>query len=184
METSYRKTEEEISLVIKKCKDLFLKKNQDYGSSWRVMRLPSLTDQIFIKAQRSRTVEDTKENRVGESIEAEYIGMINYSIMSLIQQKLGAKPEAHMDKQLLSDLYDEEIKEIEELRQNKNHDYGEAWRSMRPNSFTDLILMKLVRIKQIEDNDGKTIASEGVRSGYQDIVNYCFFWLILTGSEK
>lgn len=167
-------TEQEYSHIISLCFDIFSKKNQDYGTSWKILRLPSITDQIFIKAQRIRTIQDKGFSRVDEGQVPEFIGIINYCVMALIQiSKTGSGSNAE-----ISAAYQQQIKEIKELLFNKNHDYGEAWRDMRVSSMTDIILMKLFRIKQIEDNEGVTIISEGVKAGYQDIVNYAVFCLI------
>lgn len=173
-----KQTESEYRQVIKKCQDIFEKKNQDYGSSWRILRLPSLTDQLYIKAQRIRTLQETGINRVNEGIEPEFIGIINYCVISLIQAKLPADAPLDLPNETLTALYAEEIEEVMQLLFDKNHDYGEAWREMRVSSMTDIILMKLLRIKQIEDNAGKTLVSEGARAGYQDIINYAVFCLI------
>ena len=168
-----------------RCRDLFEKKTRDYGTSWRVLRLPSLTDQIFIKANRIRSVEESGENRVGEGVESEFVAMVNYAVMALIQAevesgKLKVESEDPMELPLeeAMRLYDKHLNATLELMLAKNHDYGEAWRQMRVSSMVDLILMKLRRIKQIEDNDGKTLVSEGVEGGYMDIVNYSLFCLV------
>ena len=159
------------------CRDLFVKKNKDYGTSWRILRLPSITDQIFIKAQRIRTIQDKGSQKVEDGITEEFVGIINYSVMALIQNSLqGANAELELEE--LTILYDTQVREVKELLFNKNHDYGEAWRNMRVSSMTDIILMKLLRIKQIEDNQGVTLVSEGVKSGYQDMINYAVFCLI------
>lgn len=159
------------------CRDLFVKKNEDYGTSWRILRLPSITDQIFIKAQRIRTIQDKGSQKVEDGITEEFVGIINYSVMALIQNSLqGANAELELEKLTIS--YDIQVGEVKELLFNKNHDYGEAWRDMRVSSMTDIILMKLLRIKQIEDNQGVTLVSEGVKSGYQDMINYAVFCLI------
>lgn len=165
--------------IIESCRKVFLKKNQDYGSSWRVLRLSSLTDQIFIKAQRIRTIQETGENQVGEDIEGEFKAIVNYCVMALIQSELHDKEvgENLSAKEALK-YYNHHVTETEDLMTKKNHDYGEAWRDMRVASLVDLILVKLLRIKQIEDNKGKTIASEGVESNYADILNYAVFALI------
>lgn len=173
-----KSTEQEYSHIISLCFDIFTKKNQDYGTSWKILRLPSITDQIFIKAQRIRTIQDNGFSRVDEGQVPEFIGIINYCVMALIltDNKDFAKTEAGTED--ISSLYAQQIKEVKELLFNKNHDYGEAWRDMRVSSMTDIILMKLYRIKQIEDNEGVTIISEGIKSGYQDIINYAVFCLI------
>jgi hypothetical protein len=168
-------TEFEYSQVIKECFEIFSKKNQDYGTCWRILRLPSITDQIFIKAQRLRTIQENGFSIIEEGQKSEFIGIINYCVMALILSK-NTELEDNID--FLSDRYFNEIGEVKQLLFNKNHDYGEAWRMMRISSMTDIILMKLLRIKQIEDNQGKTIISEGITSGYQDIINYSVFCLI------
>lgn len=165
--------------VINNCRDIFLKKNQDYGTAWRILRTSSLTDQIFIKANRIRTVQETGQNKVGEAIENEFIGIINYCAMALIQLELKEDERLELNSVEVVKLYDKVLSETKELMQSKNHDYGEAWRDMRVSSLTDLILMKLLRVKQIEDNKGKTIISEGIDANYMDMINYSVFALIL-----
>jgi len=150
----------------------------DYGSAWRILRLKSLTDQIFIKAQRIRSIEDKGAQKVADSIEGEFIGILNYSIMALIQLKLGVAEQPDMDTATALSAFDEQTAETKQLMMAKNHDYGEAWRDMRISSYTDLILQKLLRIKQIEDNAGKTLVSEGLEANYQDMINYAVFALI------
>lgn len=161
-----------------KCRDLFFKKTKDYGTAWRILRAKSLTDQIFIKAQRIRTLEEKGESKVGEGIEDEFIGILNYSIMALIQMELGENEEMELPAERALKLYDNQVTITKDLMMKKNHDYGEAWRDMRVSSFTDLILMKLLRIKQIEDNKGQTLVSEGIDSGYRDMINYAVFAMI------
>ncbi|MCP9762737.1 DUF1599 domain-containing protein [Lacihabitans soyangensis] len=168
-------TEIEYSEIINSCFEIFSKKNSDYGTSWKILRLPSITDQIFIKAQRIRTLQENGFSRVEEGQVSEFIGIINYCVMALILTKSGETGDSLED---LQASYSKEISEVKELLFNKNHDYGEAWREMRVSSMTDIILMKLLRIKQIEDNNGKTLISEGIRAGYQDIINYSVFCLI------
>ena len=163
---------------IKKCRDIYQKKTRDYGTSWRVLRPKSLTDQLFIKAQRIQTLEEKQTQMVEDNIEGEFIGLINYAIMGLIQMELPANTSLELPETEAVKLYDKHAAEIKDLMLAKNHDYGEAWRNMRVSSFTDLILMKLLRIKQIEDNQGKTLISEGIDAGYRDIVNYSIFALI------
>ena len=160
------------------CRDLFKKKMVDYGSAWRILRLTSLTDQIFIKAQRIRGLQTNKERKVDEGEFSEFIGIINYSIMSLIQIEKGVveSPDLSLDQAI--ELYDFNFSETKSLMENKNHDYGEAWREMRVSSLTDLIIQKILRIKQIEDNQGKTLVSEGIDANYQDMINYSVFALI------
>jgi len=165
---------------VAECRALFEKKTRDYGTSWRIMRLPSLTDQIFIKANRIRSVQESGENRVGDGLRDEFMAMVNYAVMALIQgerlQVKGEGVELPLEKAL--ELYDGQTKRVLDLMMDKNHDYGEAWRQMRVSSMVDLILMKLLRIKQIEDNDGRTLVSEGVEGGYMDIINYSLFCLV------
>ncbi|NCF57833.1 MAG: DUF1599 domain-containing protein, partial [Bacteroidetes bacterium] len=161
-----------------KCRELFSKKAHDYGTAWRILRLPSLTDQIYIKAQRLRSIEDEGLQKVDDPIEGEFMGILNYSIMALIQLEKGVANEPDMTAEDALIAYDRYAGEILELMMAKNHDYGEAWREMRLGSFTDLILQKLLRVKQIEDNQGKTLASEGIDANYMDMVNYAAFALI------
>jgi hypothetical protein len=172
------KTISQYNEVISRCREVFQKKIKDYGTSWRVLRLPSLTDQLYIKANRIRTLDETGINKVGESIEGEYMAMVNYGIIALIQIALKDVNALEIDFEKALSLYNQKIDETRDLMMAKNHDYGEAWREMRIGSFTDLILTKLLRIKQIEANDGKTIISEGIDANYQDIINYSVFALI------
>ncbi len=172
-------TSSQYDAEIKKCRDLFLKKMQDYGCAWRILRLPSLTDQIFIKAQRIRSIQENEVRKVDEGEEPEFIGIINYSVMALIQLEKGVADQPDLSVEEVTKLYDEKIAETKQLMENKNHDYGEAWRDMRVSSLTDLILQKLLRVKQIEDNKGKTLVSEGIDANYQDMINYSVFALIL-----
>lgn len=170
--------------IIAGCKDLFLKKNQDYGASWRILRLPSVTDQIFIKASRIRSIQEKGVQLVSDSLESEFIGIINYCIIALIQVQLEGKDAGTpMAESELEELYDQKANQTLNLLTRKNHDYSEAWRDMRISSITDIILMKLQRLKQIEDNEGQTLVSEGVEANYQDILNYSVFALII-GKEK
>lgn len=168
----------EYTNIINVCRDIFSKKTKDYGTAWRILRPSSLTDQIFIKAQRIRTIQETGENKVGEKIEDEFIAIINYCVMALIQLKELELEELELPAELAIDLYEKYIKEAFDLMEKKNHDYGEAWRDMRVSSLTDLILMKILRVKQIEDNSGKTIISEGIDANYFDMLNYAVFSLI------
>jgi hypothetical protein len=170
-------TEAEYQEIIQYCQDLFTKKNKDYGTSWRILRIPSITDQIFIKAQRIRTIQEKGFQKVEDGVSSEFIGIINYCVMALIQIELG-EDKAEIPITDLTARYNKQVAEVRELLFNKNHDYGEAWRDMRVSSMTDIILMKLLRIKQIEDNQGVTLVSEGVRAGYQDMINYSVFCLI------
>ncbi|MEO6287737.1 MAG: DUF1599 domain-containing protein [Dyadobacter sp.] len=176
-----KSTESEYQEIIQYCQDLFTKKNKDYGTSWRILRIPSITDQIFIKAQRIRTIQEKGVQKVNEDISSEFIGIINYCVMALIQIASGESKQL-IDDSDLTTLYNIQVNEVKELLFNKNHDYGEAWRDMRVSSMTDIILMKLLRIKQIEDNQGYTLVSEGVKAGYQDIINYSVFCLIKSNS--
>ncbi|MCF7834523.1 DUF1599 domain-containing protein [Candidatus Gracilibacteria bacterium] len=164
-------------IINTRCLSIFIEKIKDYGSPWLIMRLPSMTDQIFIKANRIRTIQELKEQKIDDGVDSEYIGIINYCIMALIKI---SNPDLKTDvsKNDIVQLYHQEAKKVSDLLEAKNHDYGEAWRQMREMSFTDLILMKLLRIKQIENNNGKTSVSEGVEAGYQDIINYSVFALI------
>ena len=172
-------TENHFDFVIKNCLEIFSKKMKDYGSAWRILRLPSLTDQIYIKAQRIRSIQNNKTQKIDEGQVSEFIGIINYSLMSLIQIDLGVVDEPDMDIDTALINYKKHIEIVKNLMIDKNHDYGEAWRDMRISSLTDLIIQKLLRVKQIEDNNGETLISEGVDANYQDIINYSVFALIL-----
>ncbi len=173
-----QQTSQQYDKVIKTCRELFLKKTKDYGTAWRILRLPSLTDQIFIKAQRIRSLQQNEVRKIDEGEQSEFIGIINYSIMALIQLKKGVAEQPDLEADDVIALYDKEVATTKTLMENKNHDYGEAWRDMRVSSLTDLILQKLLRVKQIEDNKGATLVSEGIDANYQDIVNYAVFALI------
>ena len=164
--------------VIAACKVLFARKTHDYGTAWRVLRLPSITDQIFIKAQRIRSIQEKGSQKVNDPVRDEFIGIINYCIIAIVQMKLKESADLELTFEKLEPLYDGVVAETMELLQNKNHDYAEAWRDMRVSSMTDIILMKLLRVKQIEDHSGKTLVSEGVKANYQDIINYSAFCLI------
>jgi hypothetical protein len=177
-------TSQEYDKVIAICRSLFINKMTDYGSAWRILRLTSLTDQIFIKAQRTRSLQENQIRKVNEDETGEFIGIINYSIMALIQLELGVAEQPDLDVKKATELYDSKIKITKELMEDKNHDYGEAWREMRVSSLTDLILQKLLRVKQIENNKGKTIVSEGIDANYQDMINYAIFALILMDFAK
>ena len=179
-----QQTSEQYDAVIHACRELFLKKAKDYGTAWRILRLPSLTDQIFIKAQRIRGLQENEVRKVDEGEQSEFIGIINYSIMALIQIKKGVAEQPDLDANDAIKLYDTEVSTTKSLMENKNHDYGEAWRDMRVSSLTDLILQKLLRVKQIEDNAGATLVSEGIDANYQDIVNYAVFALIHLSEEE
>lgn len=170
--------------VIHTCRDLFIKKSKDYGTAWRILRLPSLTDQIFIKAQRIRSLQELSSRRVDEDERSEFIGIINYAIMALIQLEKGVVEQPDINAKEALQLYDKHIAETKQLMEDKNHDYGEAWKDLRVSSLTDLILQKLLRVKQIEDNKGKTIVSEGIAANYQDIINYAVFALIHLEHEQ
>ncbi|SEN91859.1 protein of unknown function [bacterium A37T11] len=175
---SNTRTSESYHKVISRCKKLFMKKTVDYGTAWRILRLTSITDQLFIKAQRIRTLEIKKIAKVDEGIPSEYIGIVNYCIIAMIQLDLGNDGGDPLPADVAEKYYDEKVAETYALMEAKNHDYGEAWRDMRISSLTDLILMKIVRVKQIEDNLGQTLASEGVKANYQDMLNYAVFALI------
>lgn len=176
-------TKKDFETEIALCRDVYEKKARDYGTSWRILRLPSLTDQIFIKANRIRSIQESGENRVGDGTRPEFVAIVNYAVMALIQLELGLDGEMDLPIEKALALYDKHIYRATKLMLDKNHDYGEAWRTMRVSSMVDLILMKLFRIKQIEDNDGKTLVSEGVEGGYMDIINYSLFCLIRTETE-
>ncbi len=173
-----RSTPEQYHEIIKNCKSLFAKKMVDYGSAWRILRLSSLTDQIFIKAQRIRGLQTNPDRKVDEGEASEFIGIINYSLMALIQIELGVSDTPDLDSEDALHYYEKQAAVVFELMTAKNHDYGEAGRDMRVSSLTDLILQKLMRVKQIEGNDGKTLVSEGIDANYQDIINYAVFALI------
>ena len=195
-------TRQEIENQAAYCRTLFEKKTRDYGTSWRILRLPSLTDQIFIKANRIRSVQESGENRVGDDLRGEFVAMVNYAVMALIQQELEngephPQPRSQGEERKSGEpapmelpledamaLYDKHLGRTIDLMMSKNHDYGEAWRQMRVSSMVDLILMKLRRIKQIEDNEGKTLVSEGVEGGYMDIINYSLFCLVRMGEVE
>ncbi|XLS28416.1 DUF1599 domain-containing protein [Flavobacteriaceae bacterium M23B6Z8] len=172
-------TSKQYDKVISTCRDLFVNKMKDYGCAWRILRLPSLTDQIFIKAQRIRSLQENETRRVNEDEASEFIGIINYSLMALIQLEKGVAEQPDLSFEEAMNAYDQQVSETKALMENKNHDYGEAWRELRISSLTDLILQKLLRVKQIEDNKGKTIVSEGIDANYQDMINYAVFALIL-----
>ena len=171
-------TSKEYNEVIDTCRSLFQKKMKDYGSAWRILRLPSLTDQIFIKAQRIRGLQQNRQQRVDEGQVSEFIGIINYCIMALVQLEKGVVEQPDIVLEEALELYDQKIATTKQLMMDKNHDYGEAWREMRVTSLTDLIIQKLLRVKQIEDNQGKTLVSEGIDANYQDMINYAVFAMI------
>lgn len=174
----HEKTATEYKEVIATCKALFLKKTKDYGTAWRILRLPSITDQIFIKAQRIRSIQEKGTQRIDDSIVDEFTGIINYCVIALIQLRLKESDKTELSAEEVDPLFDDVVKETFDLQLDKNHDYGEAWRDMRIESMTDIILMKLLRVKQIEDNAGRTMVSEGVKANYQDMINYAIFCLI------
>jgi hypothetical protein len=171
-------TPRQFEQAIALCKDVFVNKMKDYGSSWRILRTASLTDQIYIKANRIRSIEQKGIQKITEGIRPEFIGIVNYSAIALIQIELGTEGEMELDKDKALELYNSQIRDARELMEDKNHDYDEAWRNMRISSLTDIILMKLMRIKQIEDREGETLVSEGVDANYRDIINYALFALI------
>jgi hypothetical protein len=171
-------TSKQYDEVISKCRSLYVKKLSDYGSAWRILRLPSLTDQIYIKAQRIRQLQENSIRKIQEDEIGEFIGIINYSIMALIQLEKGIAEQPDLNVEEATALYDKHVAITKSLMEDKNHDYGEAWREMRISPLTDLILQKLLRVKQIEDNKGKTLVSEGIDANYHDMVNYAVFALI------
>lgn len=177
-------TFEQYDQVIADCRKIFMAKMLDYGTAWRILRPSSLTDQIYIKASRIRSIEEKGESKVNEGIQPEFSGMVNYSIMALIQLELGSMEEPRMDPEKAGILFDANALKARDLMADKNHDYGEAWRQMRISSLTDIILMKLLRIKQIEDNNGITTISEGLDANYLDIINYSVFALIRLNEMK
>jgi ribosomal protein L24 len=186
METAQKNTSNQFDQTTSICLNLFKNKMRDYGTAWRILRVMSLTDQIYIKAQRIRSIQDKGKQKVDDGIPTEFIGIINYSVMALIQLELEKKDDVGLElpPEDAEAYFVKHIKKAKELMENKNHDYGEAWREMRISSMTDLILMKLLRIKQIEDNEGSTISSEGVEANYYDMINYGIFALILLDEKK
>ena len=177
-------TSNEYNQVIARCKELFRKKTLDYGTAWRILRLSSITDQIFIKAQRIRSIQEKGSQKVDDPIVDEFVGIVNYCLIALIQLSLKDDDRMEIPYQELEPVYDRWANGTRGLLENKNHDYGEAWRDMRVSSMTDIILMKLFRVKQIEDNQGKTIVSEGIEANYQDMINYSVFCLIKLGYHE
>ncbi len=175
-------TSQQYDAAIARCKDIFLKKMKDYGTAWRNLRPRSLTDQIFIKAQRVKSIEEKGTQKVGDDIAGEYVGIINYCLIALIQLQLKDDPRMDLPYDEVAGFYEKYLGQTKQLMEDKNHDYGEAWRDMRVSSLTDLILMKIFRVKQIEDNAGKTIISEGVDANYMDMINYAVFALIRLGN--
>ena len=173
-------TNAQYDAAVRSCRDIFIKKTRDYGTSWRVLRPVSILDQLFIKAQRIRTIQEKRKQMVADDIRDEFRGMVNYSVIGLIQLRLGHDAIEDVPVEQVEKWYDEKIEETKSLMEKKNHDYGEAWRSMSQESFVDLILMKLMRMRQIIANEGKTIISEGLDANYHDIINYSLFALILS----
>jgi hypothetical protein len=178
-----QQTIDQYNAVLVSCKDIFLKKSRDYGTSWRVLRPVSITDQIMIKALRIRHIQQTGVRRIEDRPEDEFRGIVNYGIIALIQQDLPADDRWELAAEESSAWYDSKVKEVRSLMEKKNHDYGEAWRQMSQQSFTDLILSKLQRIRHILRHDGKTLVSEGISSNFMDIINYAVFALILDGEK-
>ena len=176
--TNLTTTSSQYDEAISLCKDIFLKKNNDYGTAWRILRQTSITDQIFIKAKRIKSIEEKGTQKIDEGVAGEYVGIINYCIIALIQLGMPTNEETDIPEKKLTDLFDDIAKKAKNLMEDKNHDYGEAWRDMRISTYTDLILMKLLRTKQIEDNMGKTLISEGVDANFFDMINYSIFALI------
>lgn len=176
--TNLTPTSTQYDEIIGQCRDIFLKKNKDYGTAWRILRQTSITDQIYIKAKRIKSIEEKGTKKIDEDVDGEYIGIINYCIIALMQMHLSPNEDTEIADDKLKTLFDDFAKQAKNLMENKNHDYGEAWRDMRISTYTDLILMKLLRIKQIEDNKGKTLISEGVDANFFDIINYSIFALI------
>ncbi len=168
----------EYTQVINRCKELFRKKTLDYGTAWRILRLPSITDQIFIKAQRIRSIQEKGSQKVDDPIDDEFIGIINYCLIALLQISFSKDERLEIPYEELEPVYDKWVADTKGLLEQKNHDYGEAWREMRVSSITDIVLMKLLRVKQIEDNQGKTLVSEGIEANYQDMINYAVFCMI------
>ena len=178
------KTLEQFSQAIGRCRHLFLSKTADYGTAWRILRPASITDQLYIKALRIRSIEEKGAQKVNDPVESEFVGLVNYSVLALIQLSLPQDAPLELAPAEVTTLFDQHISENIRLLQAKNHDYDEAWRLMRVSSMTDLILQKLLRIKQIEDNSGQTIVSEGLEANYRDIINYAIFALIRLGENK
>jgi hypothetical protein len=177
-------TSQQYDAAISQCKDIFLKKMKDYGTAWRNLRPTSLTDQIFIKAQRVKSIEEKGTQKIVDDIKGEYIGIINYCIIALIQLELADDTRVDLPYDEVAHLYVKYADQTKQLMEDKNHDYGEAWRDMSQESFVDLIIMKLARVRQILSNDGKTIISEGIDANFVDIINYALFGLILIGEGK
>lgn len=177
-------TSTEYNRVIDSCRKLFAMKTRDYGTAWRILRLPSITDQIYIKAQRIRSIQEKGTQKVEDSVVDEFRGIVNYCLIGLIQMQLSESDELEMAYETLAPMYDRAVEETFHLLGQKNHDYDEAWRDMRVSSITDIILMKVLRVKQIEDNAGRTLVSEGIKANYQDMINYAVFALIKLSEPK
>lgn len=177
-------TEEQFDKAINECRDIYIKKYHDYGAAWRIMRPESLTDQIYIKANRVRTLETTGVSLVGEGIRPELIGIVNYAVMGMVQLEMGYSERDDLDEKTAVEVYDRHMQATRSLMLKKNHDYDEAWRAMRTSSYTDLILMKIYRTKQIESLKGETLISEGIEANYMDMLNYAMFYLIKLDEEK
>lgn len=175
------KTSSEYTEVISGCKELFRKKTIDYGTAWRILRLSSITDQIFIKAQRIRSIQEKGNQKVDDPIVDEFVGIVNYCLIALLQISYREDDRMEIPFDELEPVYDRWVNDTKGLLEDKNHDYGEAWREMRVSSMTDIILMKILRVKQIEDNQGQTLVSEGIEANYQDMINYSVFCLIKLG---
>ncbi len=177
-------TNEQYDAVVAAAKDIFLKKTADYGTSWRVYRTISVVDQLYIKARRIRTIQEKGEQRIADNISSEFMGILNYAVIGLIQLELKPADAAELPLETVEQYYDGQVMQARQLMGDKNHDYGEAWREMSQESFTDLILSKLIRIRQILANDGKTLISEGIAANYYDMMNYAIFALILSDEGK
>ncbi len=178
------RTNQQYDAVVENCKSVFFKKNKDYGTAWRVLRTISVVDQIYIKALRIRTIQEKKEQKIADEITGEFLGIVNYSVIGLVQLQLSPETSWDLPADEVEALYEKHISETKALMQNKNHDYGEAWRNMSQEGLTDLILMKLFRIRQILNNEGKTLISEGIDANYHDIINYAVFALILDSEAQ
>ena len=177
-------TNQQYERTINKAREIFLKKTKDYGTSWRVLRPISIVDQIFIKAKRIRTIQENKSQKVADDIPSEFMGILNYAVIGLIQLELHSEEVEEIPVDRVERLYDKMISRASELMQAKNYDYGEAWREMSQESFVDLILSKILRLRQIIANEGKTLISEGIDANYYDIINYSVFALILIGENE
>ena len=177
-------TSDQFDIIAQQCIDLFSKKAFDYGTAWKILRVTSLTDQVFIKANRIRSIQEKGVAKVDEGVIPEFIGIVNYSAMALIQLETGVSEDGQFSTEEAVRKFKEHLQNAKDLMMNKNHDYDEAWRKMRISSLTDIILMKLLRIKQIEDNKGKTLVSEGLEANFYDIINYAMFALIRLVIEK